>query len=284
MRKYTKINKILGIILFFALIGISINAQPMKLTDNETSYTNEIVNNYINSSGFNLSNYTLKVVPIAFFMNEKKFVDVLLIPEKPADGLIKFVVDLNSGDVIKKSVKPEPNFFMKSRQDMSRVRDAFMIANNNPELRRNFALRDFKRIPHMQPYNGNKYHITFMPMDFCEMMNSRLLPHPQGFEDNQNITLVDVNVSLKDRKVIGFGVRPFFAGECRRCSSDNCTFPAFAEGHNYSDGGNCTFPAFSGEHGYFEGENWFGKTRFTKCNKTCGFWQAGFTTPKRPVS
>ena len=43
-------TKILWILVFFALIGISINAQPVKpvkLAGSETSHVKEIVNNYI---------------------------------------------------------------------------------------------------------------------------------------------------------------------------------------------------------------------------------------------
>jgi hypothetical protein len=191
--------------------GEVINASHvMNLTDNETSYVEEIVDNHINSSGINLTNYTLKVVTIAFFMDEKKLVDVFLIPETPGDKMIKFTVDLNSGEVIKRFIKPKPNFFMRSKQDMSQVRDALMIANNDSEIKRNFALMNFKRVPHIQPYNGNMYHLTFMPMNFCERMERGLPPQPQGFDERCNLTVVDVNVSMEDKRVLGFGPRRMF--------------------------------------------------------------------------
>ena len=44
------INKILGILAFFTLIGINISAEPVNLTNNETSDVEDIVNDYINSS------------------------------------------------------------------------------------------------------------------------------------------------------------------------------------------------------------------------------------------
>ena len=144
---------------------------------------------------------------MAFFMKETKLVDVLLIPGKPVGGLIKFGVDLNSGGVIKKFVKPKPMPFMKSRQDMSRVRDVLMIANNNPEIKRNFALMDFKKIPHIRPCNGNRYLMTIIPMNFHERMGRGLPPYPPGFEDRCNMTVFDVNVSIIDRRVLGFGTR-----------------------------------------------------------------------------
>jgi hypothetical protein len=182
----------------------------MNLTINETAYAAEIVDNYINSSGDNLSNYTLKAAQVAFLMGEKKLADVFLIPGKPFNPVVKFTVDLNSGKVVRKSMTPESNFFMKSRQDVSEVRDAFMLINNNPEIRRNFESMKFKRIPHMQPYNGNKYHVTFMPVNFCEIMGPGMPPHPPEFDETQNITGVDVNVSIKDRRILGFSVGKMF--------------------------------------------------------------------------
>ena len=182
----------------------------INLTINETAYAVEIVNDYINSSGENLSNYAFKTAPAAFFTDEKKLADVFLIPGKPFNPVIKFTVDLNSGEVVRKSAAAEPNFFMKSKQDMSSVRDAFMLINNNPEIRRNFELMKFKRIPHMQPYNGNKYHVTFMPVNFCEIMGQGPHPRPPGFNETWNVTGVDVNVSIEDRRIIGFSVGKMF--------------------------------------------------------------------------
>jgi hypothetical protein len=96
--------------------------------------------------------------------------------------------------------------------------------NNNSEIRRNFELMNFKRIPHMQPYNGNKYHVTFMPVNFCEIMGPVLPMRPPEFHENdfglpfyppefdeiQNITGVDVNVSIEDRRILGFSVGKMF--------------------------------------------------------------------------
>ncbi|PKP54418.1 MAG: hypothetical protein CVT90_01375 [Candidatus Altiarchaeales archaeon HGW-Altiarchaeales-3] len=230
------ITKISGMLVFFALIGIFITAQPAKLTDNETAYAEEIMNNYINSDAnltLTLANYTLKVMPIVFSVNEKKRVDVFMVLNNTTKRPIKFTADLNSGEVIKnKNLKQRPKFFRKSGQDRIMINEALRIANNDSEIKGQFTIMNFTKIPRIHPHiqadNCRGLHVIFMPMMQVD-----------GFGKGHNISVIDANISIEGRKVLEFGVRNLFGGENRRFGGENCTFPERPE---MCDGENCTFP------------------------------------------
>jgi len=174
------ITKILCAAVFFALIGFFVNAQPVKLTGNETSYAAVIVEDYINSSELNLTDYTLRIVPRAVPVNGTKMVNVFLLPENSTKWTIKFRVDLNSGVVVKEFLKKDTG------------------------------------------------HVIFVPADAYEKSGT-------GLEKKHNLTIVNVNISIEDKKVLKFEIK-----ENKKLMKDNQT------------AGN---PDFAGNTGNAKGKN-----------------------------
>ena len=198
------INKILGIIVCIGLIIINISAQPVKLVGNETAYVEDIVNDYINSSNINLTNYELRVVPRAVPANGTKLVNVFLIPGNSTTWSMKFRVDLNSSEVIGNFTRLG-NVFGKSKQNKSMIKEALEIANNDPEIKKKFAQLNFTKIPHMRASNKSKVHIIFVPMNAYEKVKS-------GLERRHNVSVIDVNISFEDKKVLKFEIKELLAG------------------------------------------------------------------------
>ena len=178
-------------------------SKPIKLVGNETSYVKDIVNDYINSSGINLTNYTLRVVPRAVPEHGKKLVNVFLFPENSTKWTMKFRVDLNSGEVIKEYTKPKPKLFNKSKQNKHTIKEALRIANNDSEIKKQFALLNFTKIPHIQSFDNIKVYIIFVPMNAYEKVNSIL-------EKKYNVSVIEVNISIKDKKVLKSVIKELF--------------------------------------------------------------------------
>jgi len=145
-----------------------------------------------------------------------------------------------------------PKLFRKSKQDMFRIREALGIANNDSEIKRQFAMLNFAKIPHMphmQPHNHNRFHVTFMPM----------IPINE-LERRHNVSVIDANISLEDRKVHGFEIRMLFPRQYRGCDNENCTFPGFAGRPEYCDDENCTFAWKQEKRGFKDPLEYMGYT------------------------
>ncbi len=213
------LNKILWALVFFALIGMNVSAQqtpPMKLTGNECAevenIVNNCINNYTNNSGINFTNYpayTLKVAPGAVPAAGKRIVNVFLFPGNETKWLIKFTVDLNAGEVIKTFRNPDAlnASFGKSKQDKGKIKEALRIANNNPEIKKQFAQLNFTKIPHtvhIKADNKNEWEIVFMPVNAYEKVKT-------GLVKRQNIMAIHVDLSLEEKKIIRAEIKEFIA-------------------------------------------------------------------------
>ena len=168
--------------------------KPLKLTGNETSKVEGIVNNYINSTGMNLTDYALRVTPRAVPAKGARFVNVFLFPENSTKWTMKFRVDLNSGTVIKELIKTA-EAYGKSKQNKTNIKEALKIADNDSEIKKQFATLNFTKIPHVQSSGNVKVHIIFVPMNAYEKVKF-------GLEKKHNVTVIDVNISIEDKKII----------------------------------------------------------------------------------
>ena len=222
------ITKILCAAVFFALIGFFVNAQPVTLTGNETSYAAVIVEDYINSSELNLTDYTLRIVPRAVPLNGTKMVNVFLLPENSTKWTIKFRVDLNSGVVVKEFLKKDTGFFGKSKQNKTGIKEILKIANNDSGIKEQFLMLNFTKILHIQSHGKIKSHVIFVPADAYEKSGT-------GLEKKHNLTIVNVNISIEDKKVLKFEIK-----ENKKLMKDNQT------------AGN---PDFAGNTGNAKGKN-----------------------------
>jgi len=182
-------------------VSVADTTPPVKLVGNETIYVKYIVNIYINSSEINLINYSLWVVPRAVPVHGTKLVNVFLFPENSTKWTIKFRVDLKAKKVIKKFKKPSKGKLLgKSKQDKNSIKETLQIANNDSEIKKKLKHLNFTKIPHVKSSNKIKAYLIFVPMNAYEKVKP-------GLEKKYNISVVALNISIKDKKMLKFEIK-----------------------------------------------------------------------------